>query len=171
MKIRKLTQKDSTAAFELINIIESNLPDKKWWLPIKAEERQSFFNDDYTIFYGAFEGGRLVGASALFLDETEFQDTIAQIKMEDNARVGEIGRCMTLPEFRGQNIMYKINLKLAKLAKKRGLDYLFATAHPDNNPSNKTLQKLGMQNVGYIVKYDLYPRNILLVNVEDLIAH
>ena len=169
MKIRKLTQKDSAAVFELINIIEANLPDKKWWLPIKAEERQNFFNDDYTIFYGAFEGGRLVGASALFLDETEFQDTIAQIKMEGKARVGEIGRCMTLPECRGKNCMYKINLELAKLAQKLKLDYLFATAHPDNKPSNKTLQKLGMQNVGFVVKYEIYPRNILLAKVEDII--
>ena len=169
MKIRKLTQKDSAAVFELINIIEVNLPDKKWWLPIKTEERQNFFNDDYTIFYGAFEGGRLVGASALFLDQNDLKGTTLLFKDIQNCRFGEIGRCMTLPEYRGKNVMLEINRKLVILAQKLGLDYLFATAHPDNNPSNKTLQKLGMKKALFAIKEKCYPRNILLAKVDDII--
>ena len=52
MKIRKLTEKDKQALDNLIEKIEKNLIDEKWWLPIKKTAYDNFFNLDWTVFLG-----------------------------------------------------------------------------------------------------------------------
>lgn len=168
MLIRQLTVKDKEELMNLIDIIEDKLVDKTWWLPIDDKSRSNFFNEDWCTFYGVFENNKLIAASALFLDDYEFGEVADHIKSTYNGKFGEIGRCMVLPEYRGNNYVYKINLELVKIAKKLKLDYIIATAHPENLASNKSLEKLGMNKVAYIVKEEIYPRNILLAIVDEI---
>ena len=68
-------------------------------------------------FFGVFDNDKLVAASALFLNEYEYKESVENIGMK-NYKFAEIGRCMVLPEYRGYNLMYKLNLILENIAKK-----------------------------------------------------
>ena len=79
MIIRKLTDSDSEALFSLIEDIESTLVSRDFWLPIKDTSKEHYFDPSWTEFYGAFDGDRLVGASALFYNPFEFGESVGQI--------------------------------------------------------------------------------------------
>ena len=72
---------------------------------------------------------------------------------------------MTLPKARGNNYMLKINTALLSVAKELGFEYLIATAHPDNTPSNHSLQKLGMECKGQFYRYGKFLRNYYLMKI------
>lgn len=165
IQIRKLNIKDKDKLFSLINLIEDNLSNNAFWLPIQEKAKDNFFNEDWVVFLGAFNDDKLIGASALFLNKYEYEETVESLNMPKNFTFAEIGRCMVDPDYRGQNIMYTLNLKLIKIAKKLQVDYLVATAHPQNLPSKTSLKKLGMKKVNTIIKYNSFPRDIYLYKV------
>lgn len=180
MEFRILDEKDRSQLEELVNIIEANLPDKKWWLPISEESRRDFFNKEKTYFIGAFDGEKLAAACGLFLDENEYYEEIEAIKKacgeetfsitaSDSYRVitdvAEIGRCMVKPEYRGQGLMYRINMKLVELAKEMGMEYIVATAHPDNLPSNGSFIKMNMENKCTKMLWGGYLRNVYMMKL------
>ena len=49
IEIKILTQTNKHKLFELINVIEDNLDNKEWWLPISQHEKDIYFNA-YTNF-------------------------------------------------------------------------------------------------------------------------
>ena len=100
----------------------------------------------------------------LFYDEEDFADIVKLLGLE-GCRVAEIAECMTLPLSRGNNFMFKINSVLVQRAKEKGIEYLIATAHPDNNASNHSLQKLGMKIKGQFYRYGKYYRNYLVMKI------
>jgi len=164
IKIRKLKKEEKNKIIEFYNIIEKDLEDKNFWLPIKEKEEKEFFKDT-SIFYGAFDNNKLVGLSSLFIDKNVFKDLIDEKDFNSNIKIGKITRMAVLKEYRGNNLVYKINLKLKEIAKKLNIKYLIAILHPDNIPSNKSFQKLGMQKEKFIIKDNIYPRNILKLNL------
>ena len=61
--------------------------------------------------------------------------------------------------------MHKVNSKLIEIAKKKGFEYLVATAHPDNVASNKSLAKLGMECKAQIIRAGKYLRNVYMIKL------
>ncbi|MBE5745772.1 MAG: GNAT family N-acetyltransferase [Clostridiales bacterium] len=167
MTIRKLTEKDKNLLYNLINNIEANLEDKTFWLPIKDKAKENFFNENWTLFYGAFKDDKLIGACALFFNEYEYGETLSYLKHIPINSCAEIGRCMVHPDYRGNNIMQLINAKLIKEAKKRNINYILATAHPKNFASNISFEKLNFKSIKTIVKENIYSRNIWLLNLDE----
>lgn len=164
LEIRKLEYTDSPELELLIAQIESTIACSTWWLPIVAEARANFFNDEWTIFLGAYADGKLVAASALFLDKFEYGESASHLKIHHD-NIAEIGRCMVAPEFRGQNLMYQLNVRLLEYAHDRCIQTLIATAHPDNIASNRSLLKLGMKYECTIAKREKYLRNIYSMEI------
>ena len=159
MIIRKLTDSDSEALFSLIEDIESTLVSRDFWLPIKDTSREHYFNPSWTEFYGAFDGDRLVGASALFYNPFEFGESVGQIN-ESTDGVAEVGRSMVHPDYRGRNLLATINKELISVAKEKGLRFLLATIHPDNVPSQTSFRKLGFVKRTTYFKSDGFVRDV-----------
>ncbi len=159
MIIRKLTDNDAPKLFCLIDAIETDLPNRMFWLPIKDEAKIHFFDDGWTEFYGMFVGEELVGASALFYNEFEYGESLRHLHTE-RRRVAEIGRSMVHPAYRGNNFLYQINLQLLQVAKSKGIELLLATIHPDNMPSQKSFQKLGMEKQCTYTKSNGFVRDV-----------
>ena len=124
----------------LVNIIENNLENKEFWLPINEVSRQHFFDDEWTEFYGVFVGNDLIAAAALFYNEHEYNESLLAINRRIS-NVAEIGRAMVHPDYRGKNILLEINMKLIEVAQKKNIEYLIATIHPDNVASQKSFLK------------------------------
>lgn len=162
MKIKKLTKKHSDALETLIKEIEKNLVDKRWWLPINEVSRDNFLNDEWCYFLGLFDKKKLVGASCLFFNKHEYE---ASLKLCRNTEepVAEIGRCMVAPKYRGHNYLYKLNKKLMKIAKKRGIKNIIATIHPENKASLRSFAHLNVKLQAKTVKNEIYERNIYTI--------
>ena len=163
MILRKLNENDRKSLEALVNEIESGLTVKEWWLPISDRTRKNYFNNETTCFMGFEEEGRIIAACGLFYDESEYNEEIEAIGIKESSKkIAEIGRCMVLSGYRGQNLMVKVNEALIKEAENNGIDILVATAHPDNIPSNKSFEKLGFKKCCTKTLWGDYLRNIYI---------
>ena len=159
MIIRKLTIDDRDALYDLISVIESTLPNVEFWLPIKDEAREHYFDDSWTEFYGAFIDDELIGVSALFYNPFEFGESLQQLGMSPEG-VAEVGRSMVHPDYRGRSLLATINKELISVAKEKGLRFLLATIHPDNVPSQTSFRKLGFVKRTTYFKSDGFVRDV-----------
>lgn len=162
MIIKKIDKSDKMKLEKLIHRIESNLESEKWWLPIKETAREHFFDDKWTCFYGAYDNDELVGASALFINEYEYKESLLHIG-EISGSIAEIGRCMVAPEYRGKNLLVAINIELIEVARKYKINNILATIHPENLASKKSFKKIGFKHITSIIKDNNYEREIFLI--------
>lgn len=165
MKISILNKTNSNELEALINEVEENLKDKRFWLPIGDVSRNHFFDSSWTIFFGAFEDDRLIGAIGLFLNENEYGESQKSINMQDK-KIAEVGRIMCHPEYRHKGVASCLMEELLRYSGGLDLDYLLATVHPHNEPSQRLLKKYGFIKEGYIIKSEDYERDILIKGVE-----
>lgn len=164
MEIRKLEKSDKLSLYNLIKIVEENLTDKTFWLPITDKSRNHYFDDAWTYFLGAFDNNKLVGAVALFFNKDAFSENCNALKISTNG-IAEYGRAMVHPDYRNKGIMTKLSTKLINYAKNLNLSKLVVTVHPLNIASQHVIKNLGFIKAGYTIKYDKYPRDILVYNV------
>jgi RimJ/RimL family protein N-acetyltransferase len=158
---RVLTESDAAALDDLIEVIESNLEHKEWWFPITKKSRSLFFDGKSAVLMGAFYGNKLVAASGMFFYEVLSETNVSTLSDE----LAEIGRCMVLPKYRGDNLMLKLNRELVAKARELGKKGLVATAHPDNIASCRSLETLGFTKKCLVKKWNNYSRNYYTYNV------
>ncbi len=170
LEIRKITLSDSEQLLKLIANIEGSLEDKTYWLPVDDESKEHFFDDSWTEFYGMFDDNQvLVAAAALFYNKHEYGESLSHLEKKYD-KVAEIGRCMVNPSYRGHNYLRQINNELASAAKEKGIEYLLATVHPDNKPSQKSFMGSGFEKQAAYVKNGNYPRDILIKNTCEQVS-
>lgn len=165
MKIRKLTSEDESKLLHLIDVIEENLDEKEFWLPINEVSKEHFFDDRWTEFYGIFDGCKLVASAALFYNEHEYGESLEKLNIKD-VNVAEIGRAMVHPEYRGNNLLYSINQKLVDVARTKNIKFLLATIHPKNIPSQKSFTKLGMKKETTYKKSCGFIRDVFMMEIK-----
>ena len=161
LSLRHLTEADEHALDLLIQDVEASLLDEKFWLPISETSKAHFFDDEWTYFLGAFAEEELVGAAALFFNENEWGESRQTVGVESTS-IAEFGRAMVRSNFRGKGIMNIIANELMQVAKEKPVDYMLATVHPNNVPSQKTVKKMGMEKAGFCVKNGCFERDIFL---------
>ena len=164
MNIIRLDENNRDDVFKLMMEIEESLPQKEYWLPVTEVEKKNFFNDDWSIFYGIYDGDELVAASGIFYSEEEFGETVEKLNM-DTRGVAEIGRCMVKPSYRGNRLLVKVNNFIIEKAKEEGLQYLVSTVYPDNLPSQKSFVASGFKKEITYVRNNTYVRGIFLLNI------
>lgn len=166
MVIRKLKIDDNAQLEELIEEIEVNLDNTTFWLPITPKSREHFWDDEWTCFLGAFEKNKLIGALGLFLNENEFGESKEYLEISD-IRVAEYGRAMVSVSNRNKGVMSELSIELLKHAKEIGIKYVIATVHPQNIASQMVVKSLGFQKKGFVIKSEIYERDIMLLEIED----
>lgn len=164
MNVRKLVKSDDLQLEKLIKDVENNLMEKTFWLPISEKSRSHFFDENWTLFLGAFDDEKLIGAVGLFLNENEYGESCKALGLSTES-VAECGRAMVSPNYRGRGVMAKLSFHMMEHAKKLRIKYLLATVHPDNIASQSVIKKMGFQKKGFVVKYDNYPRDIYLLSL------
>ena len=157
MDFRYLNSSDEEQLEDLISLVEANLPNEKWWVPIRPVIREHFFDPKWIRFIGCFDGDRLVAVGGLFLNEEAFR-TSAEAAGLDPSVVAEVGRCMVRPTRRGGNLMLSVSQQLRDCARVHGKEWLIAAVHPDNAAGRKSLERLGMEEKGEVVEPGGYPR-------------
>jgi RimJ/RimL family protein N-acetyltransferase len=164
IKTRILTNEDSDALDNLINTIVTNMEHEEWWKPISKKARGMFFDGKSAILVGAFnENNQMVAASGLFFFEMLSDTNISTL----NRGLAEIGRGMVMPEYRGDNLMLRLNRELVEEARKLGKRRLVATSHPDNAASCRSLEQLGFTKKCLVRKWNNYSRNYYTYDIKD----
>lgn len=165
MKIIKKLDKSNQQDFINFNrIIRSNIQNPSWFMPFSEENMTQTFDEGNTlVVYGAFVDECLACISLFDTNKEEFSELSKAVGVSPNKKGAELGGSMVLPDYRGQNLMLDVNLKLIEVAKSMGIDYFVATVHPDNIASNRSVQKLGMQLKTTITRAGGYLRNVYLL--------
>lgn len=166
IQFKQLRECDEQRLYNLYEKMQETLESKDWWLPLTEEEKILLFKSGNAIVLGLFDDDKLVGTSVLLVNKNDIKDYLKYFDDLMNINCGKIGRCVVLPEYRGNNYMYQLNCKLVQIAKEHELECLIAIAHPDNVASNKSLTKLGMKIEKTITKDGKYKRNIYLLHIK-----
>ena len=141
MTIRELNPSDREAFFQLSQDVVAALANKDWLIPMTEEEADATFSDgSEDIVLGAFIGNRLVATLGLFHDIRDYADVLPE--RFRSLRGAEIGEAMVSPDLRRTGLMTELWASLMNIIHSRDLDFLLATAHPDNI-SNHLMQKDG----------------------------
>ena len=139
MKIRELTPSDRDSFFKLTKTVVEALENKDFLIPMTEEEADATFRDDSEdVVLGAFFDGTLVATLGLFHDIHDYAEVL-QAKYP-SLKGAEIGEAMVSPDFRRNGLMNQLLEALQTYIQSSRLDYLLATAHPDNI-SNHLIQK------------------------------
>ncbi len=165
-ELRQLVPADRIIHEEMSRKIVSFLPREEFLIPMTPEEYEGTFVDgSQDIVYGLFDNGQLIATSALLHDTRAYaeQAEVADILAH---RCTEIGECMVLPDYRGQGLMLQLNQLLKADAQRLGVEYMLATAHPDNIASNTSLQHLGFSLVKTFSRHG-YLRNLYVMKVAE----
>lgn len=163
--LRCLTPADRSSHKKMSEIIYEALPNKEMLIPMTEEE----YNDTYTdenedVVYGIFDGDNLIATSSLLHDIRAYAVN-EELKDIMQYKCVEIGESMVLPEFRGQGWMLQLNRLIKEEAKRQGVKYMLATAHPDNIASNTSLQHLGYKIIKEFTRAGKR-RNLLVMEIS-----
>ena len=165
MEIIRLTKENHADFVHINEVIRQNLDNPLWFMPFSKENLVNTFRDNSSLTVcGAVVDNKLACVSVFDKDESEWSELCDAVGIKSK-KVAELGGSMTLPEYRGQGLMQKVNLALIEIAKEQGLEYLVATAHPDNIASNKSLAKIGMECKTQIIRANKYLRNVYLMKL------
>ncbi|MBE5733561.1 MAG: GNAT family N-acetyltransferase [Clostridiales bacterium] len=165
IEIKRLS-KEHHQQFKLINAkIRKALVNQKWFMPFSEENINNMFNEGSTlVVFGAFIDGDLGAVSLFDANNDEFAEMAKTVGYCE--KIGaELGGSMVLPEYRGKNLMLEINYALINEARKMGIEYFIATAHPDNVASNNSLKKLGMTYKTTLIRDGGYERNVYILDL------
>ena len=138
-EIRLLTNDDKDNLNSLIENVETTIKKKVYWLPISETSREHFFDKEWTILWGMYDGNELVGSIGLFLNENEYGESQREVQLEDK-KIAEVGRIMCRSNYRGKGIASRLMEVLLEYVNELDIDLLLATVHPDNEPSQKLVK-------------------------------
>lgn len=164
--LRCLTPSDRSAHEAMSKIIYEALPSKELLIPMTPEEYDDTYtdvNDD--VVYGIFRNGELIATSSLLHDVRAYA---VNPELEEILRHPciEIGESMVLPAYRGRSLMLRLNELIKAEAKRQGVRYMLATAHPDNKASNDSLIRLGYKIIKEFTRAGKR-RNLLVMGIEQ----
>ncbi len=139
MTIRELTPSDREAFFKLSKVVVEALTNKDWLIPMTEEEADATFHDNSKdVVLGAFIDDTLVATLGLFHDIRDYKEELPNEYLSLNG--AEIGEAMVRPDIRRNGLMNKLFEALQSYIQSSHLNFLLATAHPDNI-SNHLIQK------------------------------
>ena len=131
MIIRVLTPSDREAFFKLSKVVVEALTNKDWLIPMTKEEADATFRDNSKdVVLGAFIDDTLVATLGLFHDIRDYKEELPNEYLSFNG--AEIGEAMVRPDIRRNGLMNKLFEALQSYIQSSHLDFLLATAHPDN---------------------------------------
>ena len=163
MKIRELTPSDRDSFFKLTKTVVEALENKDFLIPMTKEEADATFrNDSEDIVLGAFIGEKLVATLGLFHDIRDYTDELPNNYL--TLKEAEIGEAMVLPDFRRNGLMNQLLDALQTYIQSSRLDYLLATAHPDN-VSNHLIKKADF-NLLKVFERRGYTRNMYIKGTQ-----
>ena len=162
---RRLNKNDDAKVRKLVEDVYNKLENKDFFIPISESEFEELYEEEIGLLYGAFDGEKLVGISKLDKDNKYVVELKELLNIQDY-KVSEMGRYLVLEEYRNNGIMFELEKMMIKDAIEIDYNYVIATVHPDNIPSNKTILKAGLQLHKTTVLTNGFLRNIYVKRIK-----
>lgn len=164
---KRINHTDEKEVRDLVRNVFGTLERKDFLIPWTEEQMNRFFDDDYSLLYGAYDDNKLIAISQLFTEKEIEEEYYDILNVDKSKSMCELGGFLVLIPYRNKGIMTKLSEMQYELAKKSGFDYIISTAHPDNIESNKILQKLKLNLFGTITSQSGYLRNLYWAKLKD----
>lgn len=164
---KRIYSEDYEQVKNLINVVFENIERKDFLIPWTQEQMDRFFDDNYSVLFGAYDENKLIAMCQIFTQreiEDEYYD-ILNISRTKN--IGELGGFLVLPEYRNKGIMTNLSKLSCEYLHNMNLDYVISTIHPENNPSNRIIQKQGFKLYDTILTQSGYLRNLYLIKITQ----
>ena len=162
-EIDKATSVDLLSDLMATNILDK--VEKPTEIEDKEKELQRMFDLDYVYNLGAYDNEKLVGMTQLYVDQEDLKEYIDILRLE-RYKVCELGSALVLKEYRNRGIMQKL-IKIQKgKAKYLKFDYMIATVHPENIPSNSVFKKSGFSIKKQTMINHKYLRNLYQIELN-----
>ena len=137
---RKISDTERQQVDNLIEVVLNELERKEFFIPFSKEENQRFFDENFGLTLGVFDGNKLVGMAKIYINQCELSSYKHELQIADK-NVCELGDYLVMKEYRGHGIMKTLQSKLIELAKQLEYDVVIATVHPENIASIRVLSK------------------------------
>ncbi len=143
IKYKEIEFNEKSNVLNLMDCVINNLKRPEfYYMGNKEKELERMFDKSYVYNLGAYYKEKLVGMTQLYVDQEDLENYINISNLKDY-NVCELGTALVLEKFRNNGIMQNL-IKLQKdKAKSLNFEYMIATAHPENIPSNIALTKSG----------------------------
>lgn len=166
---KKIYKEDDKQVRNLIDIVFQNLERKDFLIPWTEEQMNRFFNDDYSLLFGAYDGNKLIAISQIFTPKEIEEEYYNILNIPKSKSICELGGFLVLPEYRNNGIMTNLCKILCELANDFKFDYIISTVHPENIISNKIVQKFDFELYDIITTESGYLRNLYLKKLKETI--
>lgn len=159
---KKIEEKEKNKIECLRKEVIGGLERQEFYMEDTEEDKSKIFED--TIFYGAYDGDNLVGIAQLYTDQEYLKDMKEVFGLEEY-RVCELGTALVKKEYRNQGIMQNLIKIQIENSEKLNFEYIIATIHPENMPSNRAFEKSGFYVKGQAIFREIYLRNLCVMKI------
>lgn len=163
-EFRRIRSDEKDDLLKLEEEVYNSLENKNFFIRFSDEVIDMMFDDEKIIAYGAYHDGQLIGTAQLFIDEIFVKDMRNELNLKDK-KIADLGGSLVLSEYRKNGIMTSLATILVQAAKRKGIEHLIITVHPDNLASNTTFINLGAKKM-VTTNLGEYLRNIYLLDVS-----
>ncbi len=169
LEYKRIKKEDKEKLKQLHDEVYESLPRKDFFIPYSDEVLDMMFDNEKIIAYGAYDKGRLVGAAQLYLSEMFVEEVRELLELHGN-NLADLCGSIVLSEYRQNGIMTSLSTILVQEAKKRNIEYIIITAHPENIASNTTYVRMGAEKV-VTTTFGEYWRNVYLMDLTKKKAY
>ena len=144
--IKEGSSNDIEKVIEVCKIIYENLEHKEWYsIDLMEPDKLLKKLEDDTIIVKALYKDTLVGFLIIERYINPKHELAEEIPKDELFSSIEMDNAGVLPKYRGNHLQESLILKAESIMKERdsSIKYSYATVHPDNLPSLKTLEKVG----------------------------
>ncbi len=159
---KKIEEKDKEKIERLKQEVINGIERKEFYMEDPEEDKSKMFED--TIFYGSYDDNNLVGIAQLYIDQ-EYLEEMKKVFNLEKYNVCELGTALVKKEYRNQGIMQKLIKMQIDIAKELNFEYIIATIHPENLPSNIAFEKNGFNVEGQAIFRENYLRNLCVLKI------
>lgn len=159
---KKIEEKDKEKIECLKQEVITGIERQEFYMEDPEEDKTKMFEN--TIFYGAYDNDNLVGLAQLYIDQ-EYLEDMKEIFGLKRYSVCELGTALVKKEYRNQGIMQNLIKIQIDIAKDMKFEYIIATIHPENIPSNRAFEKSGFHIKGQAIFRENYLRNLCVMKI------
>ncbi len=142
---KRINEQEDKEVRKLINKVFQNLERDDFLIPWTEEQMNRFYDTNYSILFGAYDKEKLIAISQIFSPKEIEEEYYHILNISKEKKIYELGGFLVLPEYRNKKVMTELAKFTMNYFENLEYDGIISTVHPENEASNKIVQKLGFQ--------------------------
>ena len=170
IEIVRATVFDAKEMTELIQYVHSCMDNKEWYVIDDLDYYTHYLKDGYGITYKAIdiETNQMVGIFMAIIPDTKEVNLGYDLGLDEkeSKKVAVMETAAVLPEYRGNNLKYRLMQAAEAELIELGYCYLTGTVHPENRFSLNVFLKQGYHIAVTKEKYQGLLRDVLMKEIK-----